>query len=67
MTPVVVYSENSGKHRYKICQEEKTKLYFLLVDDESYNEDGRVFSGPFDLVLKRLQELKAAERLKTFE
>jgi hypothetical protein len=67
MTPVMVYSENSEKHRYKICQEEKTKLYFLLVDDEPYVENNRHFSGPFDLVLDKLKELKAVERLKTFD
>lgn len=67
MTPVLVYSEDSEEHRYKICHEEKTELYFLLVDDEPYIENSRRFSGHFDLVLNKLKELKAAERLKTFD
>lgn len=67
MMHVVVYSENSEKHRYKICQEEKTELYFLLVDGEPYIENSRRFTGPFDLVLNKLKELKAVETLKTFD
>ncbi len=67
MTPVVVYSEDSEEHRYRICHEETTDLYFLLVDDEPYVENSRRFSGHFALVLDKLKELKAAESLKTFD
>jgi hypothetical protein len=67
MTPVVVYSEESEEHRFKICQEETTELYFLLVDDEPYVENNRRCSGSFDRMLKKLQELKAVEKLKTFD
>jgi hypothetical protein len=67
MTPIVVYSEDSEEHRYKVCQDEETELYFLLVDDEPYIENSRRFTGPFDLVLNKLKELKAVETLKTFD
>jgi hypothetical protein len=67
MTPGMVYSENNEKHRCKICQEKMPELYFLLADDEPDVENGRHFSGPFDLVLNKLKELKEAERLKAFD
>jgi hypothetical protein len=62
----VVFSEDSTGHRYIICQDSKSHSYFLTVDEQPYQEDGRLFEGSFDELLDKLRDLKRAESLKTF-
>lgn len=64
MGSLVVYSEDSAEHRYTICQDEESDSYFLVIDEESYEENGHLFEGTFDDMLDKLQELRAAEDLK---
>lgn len=66
MGTLIVYSEDSAEHRYTICQEDGNDTYFLIVDEELYKEDGRLFEGTFDEVHDKLVDLKKAESLKTF-
>ena len=66
MGTLVVHSEDSPEHRYTICLEEESDSYFLIVDGKPYWEDGKLFEGSFDDVNDKLQELRAAENLKTF-
>ena len=65
MGTLVVYSEDSAEHRYTICQDEDSDSYFLVIDEEIYEEDGNMFEGNFDDVYDKLKELRAAEDLKT--
>ena len=65
MGTLVVYSEDSAEHRYTICQDEDSDSYFLVIDEEIYEEDGNMFEGNFDDVHDKLKELRAAEDLKT--
>lgn len=66
MGTLVVHSEDSAEHRYTICQDEESDSYFLTVDEQPYQEDGRLFEGSFDDVHDKLVDLKRAESLKTF-
>lgn len=65
MGSLVVYSIDSAKHRYTICRDEKSSSYFLVIDEQLYEEDGHLFEGSFDAVHDKLKDLRAAEDLKT--
>lgn len=65
MGTLVVYSEDSADHRYTICQNEESDSYFLVIDEQTYEEGGRMVEGTFDDMLDKLKELRAVEDLKT--
>jgi len=65
MGQVSVYSESTKDHRYVIVRDMADGLFFLMVDDNPYLEQGCLFKAPFCEVLDRMQQLKASEGLKT--
>lgn len=66
MTAIIVYSRDTARHRYNILQDEDSEAYYLMVDDTPYKENRHLFTGPFEIVLEKLQELADNEDLKTF-
>jgi hypothetical protein len=60
MTPLAIYTESYGEHAYSVCKEETGDRYFLMVDDQPYEEGGAVFYGTFAEVSAKLEEVKLA-------
>ena len=65
MGQVAVYSESTQDHEYVIYRDLDDGLFFLMVDDQPYMEGRLLFKGTFCDVLKRMEEIKATEGLKT--
>jgi hypothetical protein len=62
---VAVHSLVTKDHEYVICRDLDDGLFFLMVDGQPYLEDQCLFKGTFCDVLKRMEEIRATEGLKT--
>ena len=60
MPPVAIYTEGYGDKAYSLYKEDDGK-YFLVINEETYCEDGEVFKGSFKEVSAKLEELKLAQ------
>ena len=65
MDQLAVYSEITKEHQYVIYRNLDDGLFFLMIDDQPYLERQYLFKGTFCDVLKRMEEIKATEGLKT--
>jgi len=60
MPPVAIYTESYGDHAYSVCKDEDGS-YFLVINEETYCENGEVFRGSFMEVSHKLEEVKLAQ------
>ncbi len=65
MGQVAVHSQVTKDHEYVIYRDLDDGLFFLMVDGQPYVERKLLFKGTFCDVLKRMEEIKATEGLKT--
>lgn len=61
MTPVAIYTESYGDHAYSVYKDEEDGSYFLVINEETYCENGEVFRGSFMEVSHKLEEVKLAQ------
>lgn len=66
MPPVAIYTESYGDHAYSVYKEDDGK-YFLVINEETYCENGEVFRGTFSEVSHKLEEVKLAQAAKNGE
>lgn len=65
MGQVAVYSESTPDHLYVIYRDLDDGQFFLMIDGQPYLERNFLFKGTFCDVLKRMEEIKSTEGLKT--
>ena len=60
MPPVAIYTETYGDKAYSVYKDDDSQ-YFLVINEETYCENGEVFRGSFTEVSAKLEELKIAQ------